>query len=165
MDPTLPFRFKARKTTEIDGSNVTTTSFRVHGYLEVDGDRLIVEWGGTAQVRHVGATGIRDETKALPDERLAIPVADLYRAELTGGWFRPRLTVQARRVGALASIPSERFGVADFWYDRSERFTAIAVAQALTEAIEHAASTLLDGESHFSEGGASTPPDGTASAS
>jgi len=165
MDPTLPFRFKIRKTTEIDGSNVTSTSFRVHGYLQVDGDQLIVEWGGTAHVQHVGATGVRDETEALPDERLAIPVADLYRAELTGGWFRPRLTVQARRVGALASLPSEHFGVADFWYDRSERFTAIAVAQALTEAIEHAASTLLDGERDFSEGGAPRPPPGgTASA-
>jgi hypothetical protein len=165
MDPTLPFRFKVPKTTEVDGSNVTGTSFRVHGYLGVDGDRLIVEWGGTVQVRRVGAMGVRDETQSLADERLAIPIADVYRAELAGGWLRPRLTVQARRVGALASLPSEHFGVVDFWYDRSERFTAIAVLQALTEAIEHAASTLLDGESDFSEGGvARTPPDGTESA-
>jgi hypothetical protein len=146
MGPTLPFRLKLAKTDEvqIEGHDVTTRSYRIHGYLHVEGDTLVIEWGGTVRVNEVGATRIRDETERLPDQRLEIPVADLYRAELTGGWFRPRLTVQARRVGALSPVPNERFGVVDFWYDRAERFTAIDVARALNEAIEAAAGRPFD---------------------
>jgi hypothetical protein len=134
----LPFRLKVPGRDAIDGFEVSSTSFRIHGYLQVDGDMLIIEWGGTAHVQEVGATTVRDETEPLPDERLVVRAADLYRAELTGGWFRPRLRVQARRVGALSAVPSEKFGTVDFWYERSERFTAIEVARALNEAIEAA---------------------------
>lgn len=145
MGPTLPFRLKVPGKDEIDGLGVTSMSFRVHGYLHLDGDLLVVEWGGTAHVQEVG-TAIRDETEALPDERLEVDVADLLRAELIGGWFRPRLRVQARRIGALASVPTEQLGRVDFWYDRAERFTAIEVARALGEAIAAAESPAFDDE-------------------
>lgn len=144
MSPRLPFRLKVPKQDVIDGGRVTSTTFRSHGFLHVDGDVLIVEWGGRAQVMDVSVTAgappepavrIRNEIESLPSERLEVPVSDLYRAELVGGWFRPRLQVQARTVGALAAVPTEEFGVVSFWYDRSERFTAIAVAQELSEAI------------------------------
>jgi hypothetical protein len=146
MGPTLPFRLKVPGRDAVDGLGVSSTSFRVHGYLEVEGDTLVIEWGGTARVQEVKATTVRDDTEPLPDERLVVPAADLYRAELTGGWFRPRLRVQARRVGALAPVPSERFGAVDFWYDRSERFTAIEVARALREAIDAAERQAYDDE-------------------
>jgi len=146
MGPTLPFRLKVPGKDEIDGVGVTSMSFRVHGYLHLDQEMLVVEWGGTAHVQEVGALKIRDETEALPEERLAIHVADLLRAELVGGWFRPRLRIQARRIGALGSVPSERFGTVDFWYDRAERFTAIELASALGEAIADAEAPALDDE-------------------
>ena len=135
MGPRLPFRLKAPKQDVIEGARVMSTTFRLHGYLHVEDDLLVVEWGGTALVTDVGGAGVRIEKEALPDERLEVPVAALRRAELLGGWFRPRLTVQARTVGALAGVPTEEFGVVHFWYDRSERFTAIAVAQELDDAI------------------------------
>lgn len=136
MGPRLPFRLKVPKKDVIEGARVTSTIPRIHGYLHVDGDLLVVEWGGTAHVTDVGGTNyVRIETEPLPDERLEVPIADLHRAELLGGWFRPRLTVQARTVGALAPVPTEEFGVVNFWYERSERFTAIAVAQELSDAI------------------------------
>lgn len=135
MGPRLPFRLKVPKRDTIDGAGVTSTVLQVHGYLHVDGDRLVVQWGGTAKVTEVGAAGVRNEAEPLPNELLEVPVADLHRAELMGGWFRPRLTVQARTVGILATVPTEEFGVVNFWYERSERFTAIAVAQELTDAI------------------------------
>jgi hypothetical protein len=130
----LPFRLKIPKEDQIKGMDVTSKTFRVHGFLEVHEDLLIIEWGGTVNVQEVGMMGVRAEAQTL-HERLEVPVADLYRAELTGGWFRPRLTVQARTVGALAPVPTEEFGVVNFWYDRSERFTAVAVAAELGEAI------------------------------
>jgi hypothetical protein len=135
MGPRLPFRLKVPKKDVIEGATVTSTVPRIHGYLHVDGDLLVVEWGGTVQVTEVGGTGVRIENEPLPDERLEVPIADLHRAELQGGWFQPRLAVQARTVGALAPVPIEEFGVVNFWYERSERFTAIAVAQELSDAI------------------------------
>jgi len=135
MGPRLPFRLKVPKEDIIEGGRVTSTTFRSHGYLQVDGDLLIVEWGGTAHVMDVGAAGVRNEAEPLPNERIEVDAADLHRAELLGGWFRPRLTVQARAVGVLSPVPTEEFGVVNFWYERSERFTAIAVAQELNEAI------------------------------
>ena len=153
MGPTLPFRLRMPgRRDEVSGLDltgssfkVTSTSFEVHGYLHVDGDVLVVEWGGTIQVQEVGAMSVRDETQPLPNERIEVPVADLYRAELVGGWFRPRLRVQARAVGVLSSVPTEKRGMVEFWYDRSERFTAIEVARALTEAIAAAEEETVGG--------------------
>jgi hypothetical protein len=156
----LPFRLKVGDKTELDGSTVIRTSYKVHGYLHVDGEFLVVDLGGAIHVQTIGSFGVRDEKEKLPDRPLMIPARDLYRVELTGGWFRPRLTVQARRAGALAEIPSEVFGVVNFWYERSERFTAIAVANELAAAIESAAAPTegLPGQEMEN-----TPPGGSGS--
>lgn len=138
MGSVLPFRLKVPGRDEVDGLDVISQSFRIHGYLQVDGDFLVIEWGGTTHVQEVGMSAVRDETEPIAEQRLAVPAADLLRAELAGGWFRPRLRVQARRVGALARVPGEKFGTVDFWYDRSERFTAIEVARDIAAAIEAA---------------------------
>jgi hypothetical protein len=135
MAPTLPYRLKVSGRDEFEGLGVTSTSYRVHGFLRVDGRGLVVEWGGTAHVQEIGMS-LREETEQLPTERIEVPFSDLFRAELTGGWFRPRLRVQARTVGALSRVPSEKFGAVEFWYDRSERFAAIEVFQALRAGIE-----------------------------
>jgi hypothetical protein len=137
MRAVLPFRLKVAGKDEIDGMSITSMAFRVHGFLQVDGDHLVIEWGGTVTVEEVGMS-IRDDTERLPDERLEVPVTDIRRAELAGGWFRPHLRVQARRVGALARVPGEKDGVASFWYDRAERFTAIELARELNDAISAA---------------------------
>lgn len=139
MSAVLPFRLKVPGRDEIDGMDVVSQSFRIHGYLEMAGDVLVIEWGGTTHVQEVGMKGVRDETEPLAAQRLEVPAADLLRAELTGGWLRPRLRVQARRIGALAPVPSEKRGTVEFWYDRSERFVAIEVARELADAIAAAA--------------------------
>jgi len=137
MGAVLPFRLKVAGKDEIDGMNVTSMAFRVHGFLQVEGDRLVIEWGGTVAVDEVGAMGVRNDTERLPDERLEVPVTDLRRAALEGGWFRPHLKVQARRMGALTRVPSEHDGAVCFWYERTERFTAVAVARELNDAIDN----------------------------
>ncbi len=134
MTLVLPFRLKVPGKDEFEGINVVSTTFRVHGFLRFDGYMLSVEWGGEIAIQEVG-TKISDETEPLQDERIDLPITDIHRASLAGGWFRPRLELQARRLGALSYIPTEKLGVVKFWYDRSERFNAIAMAQALEEAI------------------------------
>lgn len=103
--------------------------------------------GGEVAIQEVGISKISDETEPLQDERIDLPITDIHRASLTGGWFRPRLELQARRLGALSCIPSESLGVVKFWYDRAERFAAIAMANALEAAIASGGTRPLIDES------------------
>src|SRR5262245_29779999 len=77
MSPVLPFRLKVPGSDVVEGLQVTSTSFRIHGFLQVAGDLLAIEWGGTAHVQDVSALSVRDDKENLPDERLEVPVADL----------------------------------------------------------------------------------------
>lgn len=104
MTPVLPFRLRLPGTEKFSGLRAVSTSFRVHGLLALERDALTIQWGGAVQVQDVGLTSIRDEREILPDERVTIPVGLLYRATLAGGRWRPRLTLQARELGALSAI-------------------------------------------------------------
>lgn len=134
MTPVLPFRLKLPGTEEFSGLRAVSTSFRVHGLLSLEGNALTIQWGGAVQVQDVGLTSIKDEREVLPDEQVTIPVGLLYRATLAG-WWRPRLTLQVRKLGALAVVPSEEYDAVRFWYARSDRAAALAMAAAINDAI------------------------------
>lgn len=134
MTPVLSFRLKLPGTETFSGLRAVSTSFRVHGILSFADDVLTIQWGGAVQVQDVGFSGIKDEREVLPDERVSIPVGLLHRAVLAG-WWRPRLTLQARELGALAVVPSEEYGAVRFWYARSDRVAALAFAAAINDAI------------------------------
>lgn len=135
MTVLLPFRLKVSGTDEFRGLHAVSTSYRFHGLLRLDGALLTIEWGGVAQVQNVGALSIRDDRMALPDERLTVPVGELYPATLVGGWWRPRLLLRTRVQGALAIVPSEDLGTVTCWYARSDRAAARDLASALRTAI------------------------------
>lgn len=135
MTPILPFRLKVQGKDEFRGLHAVSTSFRFHGLLRLEGYVLTIEWGGVAQVQDVGALTIRADRLALPDERFTVPVSHLFRATLVGGWWRPRLTLQAKELGALAVVPSEEHGTVQCWYARGDRTLALAMAAALSDAI------------------------------
>ena len=140
----LPFRLKVPGKDEFRGLHAVSTSFRFHGVLRLEGFVLTIEWGGIAQVQDVGALSIRDDRLALPNERITVPVNSLYPATLVGGWWRPRLTLQAKVLGALAIVPSEELNAVQFWYARSDRAAAIAMAAALSTAIAVAPLAAID---------------------
>jgi hypothetical protein len=131
----LPFRLKVPGKDEFRGLRAVSTSFRFHGALRLEHFVLTIEWGGVAQVQDVGALSIRDDRLALPDERIAVPVGHLYPPKLIGGWWRPRLALQAKALGALIIVPSEELGTVQFWYTRSDRAAAVTMAAALSTAI------------------------------
>jgi hypothetical protein len=131
----LPFRLKVDGKDEFRGFRAVSTSFRFHGVLRLDGCALVIEWGGIAQVQAVGALTIRDDRLALPDERIMVPVSHLYPATLAGGWWRPRLTLRAKVLGALAMVPSEELGAVQLWYARADRAAAVAMSAALSAAM------------------------------
>lgn len=134
MTLVLSFRLKLPGTETFSGLRAVSTSFRVHGILSLEIDAVTIQWGGAVQVQDVGFSGIKDEREVLPDERVSIPLALLHRATLAG-WWRPRLTLQARELGALAVVPSEEYGAVRFWYARSDRPAAISIAAAINGAI------------------------------
>ena len=161
MTAILAFRLKVPGTDQFQGLHAVSTSYRFQGFLRLSGSALIIEWSGVAQVQDVGALTIRDDKLSLPDERLTVPVSHLYRATLAGGWFRPRLVLQARELGSLALVPSEEHGVVQFWYARADRQLATAMVAALTDAIGAASqSALLSVTERVIHESASTPPGG-----
>ena len=135
MSAALRFKLKVAGTDEFRGVHAVSTSFRFHGLMRFNGVHLQIEWAGSARVQDVGALSIRDEQLPLPTETLTIPADRLWGAELSGGWWRPRLEISAKDVGALAIVPSEDQGKVRFWYARRDRAAAIALTAALNRAI------------------------------
>ncbi len=135
MNIELPFTLKVAGKDEVDGIRAVSTSFHFHGWLRLQGDVLQVEWSGHARVQDVELLSARDEQLPLPAELLLIPVARLRRAELRGGWWRPRIAITAGDTRTLAIIPSEELGTVCFWYARRDGAAAHALCTALTGAI------------------------------
>lgn len=140
MSSSLAFRLKLPGTDTLSGLNAVSTSFRVHGLLWLEGDLLIIQWGGAVRVQDVSPLGLSDTREPLPDERVAVPVHDLHRARVAGGWWRPRLILRAGTPGALGEVPGETAGVVTLWIARADR----AAGRALSSAINDAISGLLE---------------------
>ena len=163
MTPILSFRLKLRGTDRFDGLQAESTSFRVHGLLRLEGDALVIQWGGTVQIQDFGLFTFRDEQEVLSDESVVVPVRDLYRALAVGGWWRPRLMIQAKELGALAAVPGEEHGTVQFWCARRDRPIATSMAAAINAAIAAAPLRRLGGDvSSEEDTPVSTPPRGLA---
>jgi hypothetical protein len=143
MTAILPFRLKVSGKDEFKGLHAVSTSYRFRGFLRLEGALLTIEWSGIAQIQDVGALTIRDDQLPLPEERLTVPASQLYRVTLEGGWWRPRLTLQASGLGTLAVVPSEEHGLVRFWYARADRPAAELMAKAINDAIAAAAKAAL----------------------
>ncbi len=162
MGVILPLRLKVPGSDQFRVLAAVSTSFRFHGFLRLDGSRLTIQWGGVAQVQEVGAMSVRDEQLALPDESLTVDASELYRASLAGGWWRPRLRLQARALGVLAMVPSEEHGVVQCWYDRSDGANARDLTLLLSQAIAAAShSSITPPDLGLLEEPVHTPPGGT----
>jgi hypothetical protein len=135
MPPILPFRLKVPGTDRFENFEAVSTSFRFRGHLGFDGDLLIISWAGVARVQEVGILTVRDDQLPLPCEEITVPVSHLARAGLDGGWWRPRVRLQAKVSGTLSLIPSEAAGTVQFWLSRRDRRAAGALVAVLEEAI------------------------------
>lgn len=154
----LPVRLKVSGKDEFRGARAISTTIRFHGWLRLEAETLRIEWSGYAQVQEVGPLSVTDERLPLPAESLIVPVARLRRAELVGGWWRPRLAISARDAQALAMVPSEAEGTVHFWYARRDRTAAVALATSLATAIAGAAAESATAIIHLSDSTPVTPP-------
>ncbi len=131
----LPFTLKVPGKDDITGADISSTTFRFHGLLRFDGQELLLEWAGTADIDEVSGLDVRSETISLPAESLAVPIERIRTVELHPGWWRPHLEVTGSDLGALATVPSEQRGRVRFWLSRPDRPLAARVADAIRLAL------------------------------
>jgi len=164
MSLVLSFRLKVPGTDEFRGLDVISISYRFEGRLWLEGELLVIEWRGRANVQEVGTLNVRDDQLSLPAERLAVPASELARAVLEGGWWRPRLLVEARKMGALSIVPSEDLGRVRFWYARRDRDVAAEVVASLERAIRSASGPTQDRAAPAADAASLDTPSGGGSA-
>jgi hypothetical protein len=135
----LPFRLKVPGVDEVRDFKAISRSYRFRGQLQVREQGLCIEWGGTARVQEADTIDVRDDQIHLPDESLDVPFTSLYRAQVLGGWWRPRLELQARELAALAIVPSSEAGLVRFWIAHRDRAVARQVAEQINAGVATAA--------------------------
>ena len=145
MPPTvaLPFKLKVPGTDAVEDFQAVSVSARYTGTLRLEGDTLTISWGGVATVQEVGALSIRDERHQLRDMWVAVPVDAITLATVTGGWWRPRLVLQARERETLVLVPSEAEGAVAFWVARDDRGLAREMAAAINTGLATAGGAPL----------------------
>lgn len=132
----LPFKLKVPGTDEVSGFTARSVGYRLQGLLRLDRDIVRIEWGGVQEIQEVGALDVRDEQVELPDEWLEIPVEHLHRAVHEGGWWRPRVLLQARSLETFAGMPGGERGRMRFWYARRDGAAARDLVAGINAAIE-----------------------------
>jgi hypothetical protein len=167
MPSILRFRLKVPGFDQVRDFTAISQSYKFQGQLQVSAGGVLIEWGGTASVEQAGMLDVRDDKIKLPDEALEVPFHELHRAQLLGGWWRPRLELQARALAALSIVPSSEAGLVQFWYRRRDRQVATRVCNQISAGIAAAA---LGGSSSYpelepsAEEAVTTPPEGSSSA-
>jgi hypothetical protein len=131
----LPFRLKVPGVDEFRDFKAVSMSYKFRGQLHILEHGVRIEWGGTASVEEVGTIEVRDDKVHLPDESLDVAFASLYRAQLLGGWWRPRVELQARELAALAIVPSSEAGLVRLWIGRGDRGLAQRMADEINAGI------------------------------
>lgn len=130
IDP-LPFRLKlpGRDTVGFDGA--WSISYRLEGFLHLDGDTIKLEWVATRWTQGLSFTSVKDEVDQSPIGSTEVPLSSIRRARLRGGWWAPRLQLWARHIDAFEGIPGAQPTTVSFRIDRRDRALAAAIAAAL----------------------------------
>ena len=131
-DP-LPFRLKLRGEDTINTEGVRSVSYRVAGLLHLSDVVLALEWRATRHTEEVSYAGIKDEVDESPVGSIEVPRDAVARARVSGGWWRPRLQVWARRFDAFDGVPGARLGMVTLRIRRMDRDHAKAIARALND--------------------------------
>ena len=131
----LPIRLKVPGKDEVLFTEVSTTSFRFHGFLHVEDQGLRLEWQGSAKVEEVGLGGVSEREVPLPAEEITVPYEDLRAVRLggIGPWSYVEL-VEAR-LGVLKVIPSADNGRVRCWVTMRDRALARALVADVAAAV------------------------------
>jgi hypothetical protein len=129
--------FTLRKPSENNSAGLVTSwaQFKVHGVLQLDGDRLVLEWAVTASTGAVDGMDVRMNTAEHPPEALELPLERLYEAKSQGGWWRPQLALIANDLTLFQGVPGADGATLRLYVARPDRKLAAHVADEINSAI------------------------------
>jgi len=130
----LPFRIGVSGEDAIDFKGIRSVSYRVEGLLHLVNDTLEFEWAATETTERVGFTGIHTGVDSSPIGRLEVPAGWIAEARLRWGWWRLRLSFQARRLDAFEGMPGAKAAVLTLKIHRRFRKQAAALVAAIEQA-------------------------------
>lgn len=137
----LSFTLRKPKENQFSGQVTSWAQFKVHGVLQFDGDRLVLEWVVTASTGAVEGMDVRMQTAEHPAEALELPLERLYEAKPRGGWWRPHLTLIANDLALFQGVPGAEGGTLRLYIARPDRKLAAHVADDINAAIRLAQET------------------------
>jgi hypothetical protein len=137
--------FTLRKPSEDHSAGLVTTwsRFKVHGVLQFDRDRLVLEWAVIASTGAVEGMDVRMETAEHPAEALELPVERLYEAKPHAGWWRPHLALVANDLTLFQGIPGVEGATLRLYVSRSDRVLVDHIAGEINDAIRLAQETSI----------------------
>ncbi len=127
----LPFLLPVPRYDTLDHRGARSITYRVDGLLQLEEDRLALEWVETERIQQVSLTGVRTNRESLPREVLEVPLTWIAEARLVGGWWMPRLELRAHRLDAFDGLLSGCAGVLRLRIPRRYRRQAAAMVAAI----------------------------------
>jgi hypothetical protein len=139
----LTFTLRKPSKDHTAGGRTSWSTYKVHGVLQLDADRLVLEWAVTASKGEVDGLEVRMDVEEQPAEALALPVERLYEARVHTAWWRPHLTLIANDLSLFQGIPGAEGGSLRLYLARADRPLALHIAGDINEAIRLSPSTPL----------------------
>lgn len=126
----LSFRLRVADKDDFDGLDVVSVSSKITGYATWDAGVLTLEWAEVTLVQEVSFDRIRDEAIPAPPLILDVPNEEILDASVVGRWWRPRLRLVPRHLGAFAAVPGAHPTYLDLFIARRDRPLALTLAAA-----------------------------------
>ncbi|MBM4187887.1 MAG: hypothetical protein FJ206_11335 [Gemmatimonadetes bacterium] len=126
-----PLRFKLRIAGKDDfgGLDVVSITAKATGQATWEAGVLTIEWAEETRVEEVSFDKIRVEV--IPKPPLALDIAQAEIADATlRGWWRPRLRLTPRYLGAFMAVPGATATHVDLFIARRDRPLAAELASA-----------------------------------
>lgn len=130
----LPFTLKVAGHDAIDGFDIVSVSVKVDGIAYWADGMLTLEWAETQHVDEVSLSAVKSDVRSQPPLAIDIPIEVLTRARLLGGWWRPRIELEARYIETFANIPGAKPGRLALFIKRRDRSLAADIIAELEAA-------------------------------
>lgn len=139
----LTFQLRKRAQDHATGGRFAWSTFKVHGVLQVDEDRVVLEWAVTASTGEVDGIDVKMGVEELPVEALELPLERLYEARVPRGWWRPHLTLIANDLSLFKGIPGAEGTSLRLFIERADRRLALHIAGDINDAIRRAQDAFI----------------------
>lgn len=126
----LAFRLRVADKDDFDGLDVVSVSSKITGYATWEAGVLTLEWAEVTLVQEVSFDRIRDEAIPAPPLALDVPNDEILSATVIGRWWRPRLRLAPRHLGAFTAVPGGQPTHLDLFIKRRDRPLAMTLAAA-----------------------------------